>query len=795
MFHREGMWRWRVALGLTAAVLLSIAGCPSLVGPQGPTGPTGPTGAQGPTGATGPAGAAAGAPLSNTNVTITGVSGASPVAVGGPISVTFTLEDDNGDAIAFTDLDRFSIYVSGPSSNYQRVIIPEPANSSPTTAAANITTNADGSYTYRFANPFPSVYAAPVNKPAGAAPVTGELTGQAVTAGTYTVGIEARRALPNGTTVVEKAGDATFDFVIGGATLSPRQVVTQTNCNQCHTSMSVHGDNRHLLTGCVLCHTNGALDSASAVSIQLSDLIHQLHRGADLPGVAATAKGTNPLLYQVSGFRGSINNFSDIEFPWMPGGTGFNQQTRNCYVCHGGASQGAIIYANQNLTKARCSTCHDDIDFTTGTILDPNNPTVKAGTLTQAQLPNTTFRINPGGIGGSPGSGTQHKFSDTFDSSGNNACALCHATGQGFDINTFHVAPLADPTKIIGLKTLILSVTGNSGVGFFAPGDKPVVVFQLLDANNTPVPIDNVASISFLLSGPVENYQKILAADPNTAALTIKSTTATNCTPATGTGPFTYVAATAIPANFPTQTHAQANNFPFTGGWGNLGGKPLISGSYTIAVWAYRNFIFENNSYRETSPPGLAAARIGSAGALASYSGIVTDAKCNACHGDLRFHGNGRKSVTECVLCHTAGAEDGPTPAAGQTQDPANDTIDMKVMIHKIHDAQNLTVVLDGGKYDLVGNGGNVSDFSTDLLPTMPDGPKHCVACHATDAWFDPIPNANVNVWKVACTSCHDSASTAVHAQLNTLGVGQEGCEVCHGVGKLVAVQDVHATP
>ena len=216
-------------------------------------------------------------------------------------------------------------------------------------------------------------------------------------------------------------------------------------------------------------------------------------------------------------------------------------------------------------------------------------------------------------------------------------------------------------------------------------------------------------------------------------------------------------------------------------------------------VYAYRLFTIGTTTYRETSTPGLFAIRVGSAGTAAGYPGYVTDAKCNQCHGDLRQHGNGRKGIAGCVLCHTGGTEDRPGPVAGEAPEP--DIVDFKVLIHKLHNARQLSVVLNGGRYDLIGFGNVLIDFSHDFTPVMPDGNKNCVVCHATDAWKAPVERADVNIWKVACTSCHDSAATAAHVTVNTappVTAGQPGvesCGTCHGAGQLFAVDLMHSTP
>jgi len=772
-----------LVLGCLVFAFLAAQGCdavPGLPGPQGETGPQGPQGPPGPAGqdgAAGPPGINATGTLPSTIVTITGVNGGNPVTIGSSFYVDFTVKDDAGNNIPKSSLDRIRTNVGGPTTNYHRVIYSQ-------TITSAVVQNADGSYRHTF-DAFPTSFLAPLG--GGASP-------GATTSGTYTVEIEARRTFTVDGETIRKAGDAVKNFVVGSGGIAPREVVTQSACNACHVSMSVHGGNRTLVAGCAVCHTTGA--TANGLSIRFADMIHGLHRGVELPRVRATANGGDPFLYEIGD-----HDYSKVAFPVMPGGTGFNEQTRNCQACHGGAAQEALTHADASITRANCSGCHDDFDWTTGTILNSANGDVAAGTLTKAQLSNAAFRISP--LGGVP-----HNFAD-------GSCHICHGDGRLSPTAEVHVPQLSRPENLNGIRIEITEVSGQTGGGgaFFRAGtddgtpngDTITIKFKILDQNNNNIDLANVASLNFVLSGPVENYQKVL---PRTGATVNMKTTGTTPVGNSGTGVggvHTYVA-TALGKTYPVLTN-NSDAFTYADGWGELQGKDLVAGSYTAMIYAYREVVVDGTTYRDATLPALAAIRIGSAGAAASYPGFVTDAKCNACHGDLRFHGNGRKGVANCVMCHVAGAEDRANPVGGQTQDPAPDTIDWKVMIHKIHSARELSVVKNGGRYDLIGfasgqpaTTGNVLDFSHAYTPVMPDGAKNCTACHATDAWKTPVERTDVNIWKVACTSCHDSAATATHVALNTLAVGGgepglEACGVCHGEGRAFSVAKSHASP
>jgi len=730
----------------------------------------------------------AGAALPETVVSFVSVNGGDAVTAGGGFTADFTIEDGSGNTILIDELDRLVLYVSGPATNYQRVI---PSDADET----HFVQNADGSYTYTAADGFPTVYAAPDNDSSAFGAADGELTGQALQDGTYTAAVEARRTFVVDGESIRKAGDATFDFIVGGGTLQPRQIVTREACNACHVDLQLHGSNRFSTTGCVLCHINGAEDLISddagketpGVTIQFADMVHRLHNGFQSPKVQATQNSATPFRYELIGRGENVADFSDVEFPYMPGGTGFNEQMRNCSACHGGAADAADIYAEENISQARCTTCHDDLDFDTGTILDFDNATVAAGNLTQDQLDDPAFRTAPGGI--------VHQFND-------GSCVFCHGPGQTWAVQTVHVPPLSDPTLIDGLKVEITAVTGDAGRGWFDPGDFPVITFNVLDADDNPVPIDDL-TVAMVISGPVENYQRIFPIDG--AASTTVALKGAGGVPATGTGPFTYTSPTALPTDYPAPFNDSAA-FDYAGGWGELASRAdpsLDEGSYTVMIYATQTISFGGVNYRETSEPGAFAIRVGSAGVAEGYAGVVANDTCNTCHGDLRIHGNSRKGVELCVLCHTAGAEDRPNVVGGGTQAPEPDSIDFKIMIHKLHNARNLDVVQEGGAYDLVGfaagqpsDTGNVQDFSTALLPAMPQEAATCTACHANDAWREPAPRNGVAIWMVACLSCHDSAAAAIHAALNTAPDGlTEACAVCHGDGAAFSVEKSHAAP
>ncbi len=167
---------------------------------------------------------------------------------------------------------------------------------------------------------------------------------------------------------------------------------------------------------------------------------------------------------------------------------------------------------------------------------------------------------------------------------------------------------------------------------------------------------------------------------------------------------------------------------------------------------------------------------------------VVRTETCNKCHQGLRAHGEtGRTTVPDCILCHQP-----------QTIDPdTGNTVDMAVMIHKIHMGEELPSVQAGTPYTIIGFRQSVHDYSEVVFPA---DVRRCVACHdpnsgaaQADAWLT-APN------RAACGSCHDDVNFATgqgHANLPQVSDNQ--CANCHiPEGELefdVSIKGAHTIP
>jgi OmcA/MtrC family decaheme c-type cytochrome len=181
---------------------------------------------------------------------------------------------------------------------------------------------------------------------------------------------------------------------------------------------------------------------------------------------------------------------------------------------------------------------------------------------------------------------------------------------------------------------------------------------------------------------------------------------------------------------------------------------------------------------------------------------VVAQANCNQCHVNLSQHGARRNVPEYCVMCHNPSDTDFAERPAGSTPQ----TINMAVMVHRIHDGVNV-VPAGGQPYIIDGYKGSVNNFSGVLYPAMSpsgDAPylQNCAMCHVNGSeqvlpvglnqvvdpqgWINPV-----QATASACSGCHVSKAEASHFLANTDSLG-ESCTVCHAAGAAYAVDAVH---
>jgi OmcA/MtrC family decaheme c-type cytochrome len=421
---------------------------------------------------------------------------------------------------------------------------------------------------------------------------------------------------------------------------------------------------------------------------------------------------------------------------------------RRCEVCHSQTTSAAQAKAFLlEPSRAACGACHDDVNFATGA----NHP------------------------GGFQNDDTQ--------------CTNCHIP-QGetpFDASIMgaHVVPNDTPatypqnpdTLISSIKVTITGVTDTSA------GQKPVVAYTVKDMSGKTIALNDptLEDLQFTLAGPTTDYgYTSFGSDVTTPGYVGEDGTAGTCD---ASGNCTYTFLHAIPAK--------------------------ATGTYAIGVESERleNVLAGTTSAQqvESGTPNQVFYFSVDGSAVAPRRTVVAETNCNQCHVHLTLHGNRRNDPQYCVLCHNPSDTDFSQRPAGQ----AAQTINMAVMVHRIHDGVN--VVPAGGKpYKVAGFGGSTHDFSGVLYPAMsPSGEatylQNCSMCHVNSTeqnnlallsglnpvidpqgWINPVQPVSS-----ACSGCHVSKSEASHFLANTDALG-ESCSVCHAAGGQYAVDAVH---
>lgn len=807
--------------------LLVVLGCEGPRGPAGPAGATGPAGTAGDAGAPGavgpggdagapgcpglPPGATAGL---NAVVNVSAPANGTFFAVGERAKVTIHFTNNCGQTLRPSDLGTASLYLSGPrlgsltttaakllncvtdrsAADHQHHFIDLRSPSFADPSQANLSTAADGTLTYTLA------------------PVSTEATG------TYTIGVWAKskddkdQLFP---TLDLQIGSATAEIFASGPSAT-------STCYSCHRgAQSGKSYQAHIIPGfspegnyaldatpiatCKLCHN---LDGYSANPTVRK--VHGAHRGAHqlAPGVAHPEYGL--------GADPTLAELTDVTFPSMPGAE------KDCGKCHVDARW-------KTASRLACGTCHDNVFFDSGTLTPPR-----------------TFGKPPAGACTTDAAcGVFGDFATCDVSSGtclrkthppqadDSQCSVCHTPDPPGLAAVSAVHAILPVTAAPGLALAKVTLGGASGSGgAFVPGsDTPVLTFGLVDGTGTAITTLKTSSIfsaTAIVSGPTDDRQRVYG------PLTMKSqgTLAFDAT----TGLYTYT----FPSAFPVGALAPYNTTaPYS--------RANQPGTYTLWLYVNQTVTAGGQTFRAAAN-SVVDFPVGTTAPLQPRQ-VVADAACNGCHVNVQAHGGSRQGVgSQCSACHTKGAldfgvgskgvacttsaqcggnaagweacqdtnGDGTPDSCVVTVDPTpGQTIDFAVLAHDIHYARlrdgyaERNNLVAPGTLTVLGYQNGLSSFADDLLP---QDVRNCKTCHADAAGScsatqpcgigQSCVNAScVNVaWLTpstrVCTSCHDDASTAGHAAINTWTDGSgnvvETCATCHGSGAQFAVDVVH---
>jgi OmcA/MtrC family decaheme c-type cytochrome len=394
---------------LLTIVMLALGACSGDDGNNGPPGPQGPPGPPGPG-----AGSINIADATEINATI------DEVVIASPPMMRFSLADGTGRPVVGLPASAIGFMIAklvpgadGNASVWQSYINrietpgagPWPGTEDQVQATTEngadgmLVDNGDGSYEYTYATDVANVAGVPYDPTL-----------------THRASFEIRGFVP----VLNP--NYTFQPSTGATTgIFSRQIVADTSCNACHDQLALHGDGRFTVQTCVVCHNPGSTDAQSTNTVDLKQMIHKIHRGADLHVVQDGGE------YAIWGFGNTKHDFSEVEWP---------QDIRNCRKCHdenNPATPDAANWFNVPTIEA-CGACHDDVNF-------------------------ETAENHPAGV-----------------SVTNSDCTICHGSDSPIRPDRVHVILEREAAKAFQYN--IIDITDT------APGETPNVVFSVSDPTN-----------------------------------------------------------------------------------------------------------------------------------------------------------------------------------------------------------------------------------------------------------------------------------------------------------------------
>lgn len=629
----------------------------------------------------------------------------------------------------------------------------EPTIIAKTDSGGSLVDHGDGTYTYTFGTD-----------------VTAVTSPRAVS---FDPSLTHRIAIAIRSSDLPEANNAIYDWQPStGLTMNimSRDIVDSASCNSCHSELSAHGGPRKDVRLCVTCHNPGSTEANSGNTIDFPVMIHKIHDGAELPSVQAG------IPYIIYGYRNSVNDYSDVEFP---------QDIRNCTKCHNPANDvtpDAHLAFDQPSIQV-CGSCHDDIDFSLG----------QAG----------------GHVGG---------VAD------NSQCSSCHSAGHfAGSVEESHLIP--GKVAAAAYKYTILSVTNTQ------PGRMPEVTFSVTNPEDDDRPYDLKTDPAFTAGGGAARVYIDFAWDTNDygndgsgsnpgqpISVNVLSSAAVD----NGDGTYTLFSPTPIPYGTTGSGGVALEGHPA----GDYDGD----GNYTDRVPVTSVVQYFPITDATAQPRRVVADLAGCQNCHGQNDGL-------SLHGSNRTdnvqlcvmcHNPNATDISQRPI-DPDGMPNGVNTAAADGLEQA--PINFSYMIHSIHGAE-----VHGSDYVIYGFGGSVNNFSGVLYPGVL---ANCTQCHAGDSYVPPLnegllgttvdthatvvsngsggktftpPDAladsaafsRISPTASACSACHnDSASRAhmeqnggsfsiIQAAIGGTGATTEACAVCHKSGAIADVKFVH---
>ncbi len=549
----------------------------------------------------------------------------------------------------------------------------------------------------------------------------------------------------------------------GGAIAETRDIVKTETCNQCHGKLALHGSGRVEIKYCVTCHNPGTTDANSTNTVDFTALIHKLHRGEDLPSVVGGGE------YAIWGYNDSKHDYSTVIFP---------QDIRNCTRCHvsGADTPEAGNWKGRPSSQA-CGSCHDDVDFTTGT----NHP-----------------------AGARP----------------NSECKDCHDDAV-IAIGDSHEIPAQAAAATFAFN--ILGVTNT------APGQFPAITFSVTDPTNANAAYDITTDPAFTTGGGVSRLAIDLGWDTrdynNTGSGSAPgspiSINALSAPTDNLNGTYTVTSTVAIPLTAMGTGVVAIEGHPAA----DYDGDTIFTDRVPV-----KNVVGYFPITDTSAVPRRRVVDIAKCnqchGSLSLHGSNRTDEPqvCVICHNANNTDINRRPATVDTSPAD--GVFDDFTAVGSDGK--REEAIDFKTMIHAIHAGEAAEHGFRELGIEVYGYSGNPIDFSHVRFPGVL---SNCETCHLPGTYTpplgagvlgttvqsadgtepvqanreaalaDPADDLNISPTAAVCASCHDGATAQTHMVDNgaSFGVtqalvsaGGEACGACHGSSGILGVKQVH---